>query len=539
MSFQGRIEDVAVADVMQLIRLGGHSGTLSIRAGEEEALIGFERGRLVSGWSSRSLRLGELLLAAGVLDERTLQRALEAQDAERPRRAIGQVLVRHGATTPDVIRQVVGQEIERVVKEVMAWPAGAFDFAIDDLTPVVEVSRFSGAPKVDLDTQQVLLEVLQAMEEESSRAACQPPTPAEGTPPDGSEPVEEFVQVLTKSGRKRPSGEATAAPESALADTAITAKNDVYERPRFQMVSPDGELFAKINQILAETGDFMSAVGLRDAGASLLGEAPPIVVVDLRYQAHPVDTLTALCRARPRASVVALFVGRAPLRDLFQAGVLSITSAGPETVVACLRSVARQRKYLSNDSAIAEGVRTSFGRLRRIIADLRSGLLATSVSLNLLNAVAESLDRGVLLAPDRDQLVALGAFGQTALGEELVTKTQGLAFPVGGSGVFFECLKDGHTRRMSYQSARLPQAFGDVVDCPVSGEIAVLPVPGSERVVAVIYVDNGRRDRPVGDIEIFELAAFQLGLALENEFLRGAGPERGTGGSVSKMRTMG
>jgi hypothetical protein len=538
MSFQGRIEDVAVADVMQLIRLGGHSGTLSIHAGEEEALVGFERGRLVSGWSSRSLRLGELLLGAGALDEPTLQRALAAQDVERPRRAIGQILVRQGATTPEIIRQVIGREIERVVKEVLAWPTGTFDFALDDLTPVVEVSRFSGAPKVDLDTQQVLLEVLQAMEEESVRAACQPPTPTE-VRPEGSEAVEEFVHVTTRSGRKSLDASSRDVPESAVSETAITAKFEVPDRPRFQLVSPDAELLARINQLLAETGDHMSAVGLRDAGASLLGEAPPIVVVDLRYQAQGTDTLTALCRARPRASVVVLFEGRAPLRDLFRAGVLSITAASPETVVACVRSVARQRRYLSNESAIAEGVRASLARLRRIIVDLRSGLLATSVSVNLLNVVAESLDRGVLLVPDHDQLVALGAFGQTAQGEELHGKTQNLTFPVGAGGVFYECLNDSHTRRMSFDSAGLPQAFCDAVDRPLSGEIAVLPVPGSERVIAIIYLDNGARDRPVGDIEIFELAAFQLGLALENEFLRRSGPERGAGGSTVKMRTMG
>ena len=544
MSFQGRIEDVAVTDVMQLIRLGGHSGTLSIHAGEEEALIGCEHGRLVSAWSSRSLRLGEMLLAAGILDDPALQRALEAQESERPRRTIGQVLVRQGATTPDVIRQVVGQEIERVVKEVLAWPAGTFDFALDDLTPLVEVSRFSGAPKVDMDTQQVILEVLQAMEEDSNRAACHPQTPIE-VAPEGSEPVQEFVQVLTKGGRKQPEADANASantnavPEPTEADTAITIKNEVCELPRFQMVSPDAELLAQINHLLAETGDRMSAVGLRDAGASLLGEPPPIVVVDLRYQTHAVDTLTALCRARPRASVIALFVGRAPLRELYQAGVLSITSLAPETVAACVRSVARQRKYLSNESAIAEGVRASFARLRRIIADLRSGLLATSVSLNLLSVVAESLDRGVLLVPDGDRLVALGAFGLTGQGEELVAKTQNLVFPVGENGIFFECLKDSQTRRVSFDIAGLPQAFREVVDRPVSGESVVLPVPGSDRVIAVIYLDNGGRDRPVGDIEIFEMAAFQLGLALENEFLRRSGTERGSGGPVIKMRKIG
>jgi hypothetical protein len=538
MSFQGRVEDVAIADVMQLIRLGGHSGTLSIHAGEQEGLIGFERGRLVSAWSPRSLRLGEMLLAAGAIDDPTLQRALEAQETERPRRAIGQILVRQGATTPEVIRQVIGQEIERVVKEVLAWPMGTFDFALDDLTPLVEVSRFSGAPKVDLDTQQVLMEVLQAMEEESTRVSCAPPTPTE-VAPEGSEAVEEFVQVVTKSGRKPNAAKTTPAPESPVSDTAITARHEAPDRPRFQLVSPDADLLERINRILAETGDRISAVGLRDAGTSLLGEAPPIVVVDLRYQPQGVDTLTALCRARPRASIIVLFEGRAPLRELYQAGVLSITSLSPETVAACVRSVARQRKYLSNESAIAEGVRASFARLRRIIADLRSGLLATSVSLNLLSVVAESLDRGVLLVPDGDRLVALGAFGLTGQGEELVTKTQNLAFPVGENGIFFECLKDSQTRRVSFDIAGLPQAFREVVDRPVSGESVVLPVPGSDRVIAVIYLDNGGRDRPVGDIEIFEMAAFQLGLALENEFLRRSGTERGSGGPVIKMRKIG
>jgi GAF domain-containing protein len=153
--------------------------------------------------------------------------------------------------------------------------------------------------------------------------------------------------------------------------------------------------------------------------------------------------------------------------------------------------------------------------------------------------VAESLDRGVLLVPDRDQLVALGAFGQTVLGEELLIRTQTLVFPVGASGVLFECLRDSHTRRVSYDDAGLPQAFREAVDRPVSGEIVVLPVPGSERVIAVIYLDNGARDRPVGDLEIFELAAFQLGLALENEFLRRSSPEREAGGPVIKMRNTG
>jgi len=542
MSFRGMIEDVAVADVMQLIRLGGHSGTLTVNNRSEEGFIGFERGRIVSAWNPRSRRVGELLVAASVIDDGTLVRALEAQNAERPRRTLGQILVRMGSTTPEAIRDVMAAEIGRVVGEILAWKSGTFEFAIDDLTPMVEVTRFTGAPKVDLDTQTVLMDVLRRIEDVGPSGEF-PAVAASSAEADA-----------TQSGSPSPSSEfELLAPadtaESGPASLDATDTNERLgrapvpppegDRLRFQIVSPDAALLAQLNRLMAASGDRISAVALRDAGASLLGESPPIVVVDLRCQVHALTTLSALCRSRPRAAFIALFGGRAPLREMYKSGVLSVTSAVPETVVACMQSVARQRKYMANEHAITEGVRTSFARLRRIIADLRSGLLGTSVSSNLMAAVAESLDRGVLFVPHLDRMVALGAFGNTAGGVPLSRTTQGLIMAIGSSGVFRDCVADSRSRRLRYDQADLPQAFTEAVDCPRTGEIAVLPVPGSERVIAAIYLDNGTRDRAIGDIEIFELAAFQLGLALENEFLRRSNPKLDVTSAILDMQKTG
>jgi hypothetical protein len=542
MSFRGMIEDVAVADVMQLIRLGGHAGTLTVNNRSEEGFVGFERGRIVSAWNPRSRRVGELLVAAHAIDEGTLVRALEAQNAERPRRTIGQILVRMGSTTPEAIRDVMTAEIERVVGEILSWKSGTFEFAIDDLTPMVEVTRFTGAPKVDLDTQTVLMDVLRRIDEDRTSGEFAAAS-ADSVEVDGTE-----NRPHTHSREFEPPSPQEATQDGALLPDVV-ARNDTSERlgreptqqaegerPRFQIVSPDAELLARLNQLMAATGDRIFAVALRDAGASLLGESPPIVVVDLRYQIHALTTLSALCRSRPRAAVIALFAGRAPLREMYKSGVLSVTSAVPETVVACMQSTARQRKYMATEHAITEGIRASFARLRRIIADLRSGLLGTSVSSNLMAAVAESLDRGVLFVPHLDRMVALGAFGNTGRGAPLARTTQGLIMAIGGSGVFKDCVADSRSRRLRYHEADLPQAFTEAVDCPRTGEIAVLPVPGSERVIAAIYLDNGTRDRGIGDIEIFELAAFQLGLALENEFLRRANPEQDVTSAMLGMR---
>lgn len=543
MSFQGLIEDVAVADVMQLIRLGGHSGTLTVTCNEEQGIVGFERGRIVNAWNPRSRRMGELLVSAGVVDEGTLASALAAQNAERPRRTLGQILVRMGASTAEAIRDVMAREIERVVGETLGYKTGMFDFAIDDLTAMVEVTRFTGAPKVDLDTQAVLLDALRRMDEaveqerHGGESAVETASGEFGPPSPSSElevaPLEASGEFIASEAGDRP---ATYTPLPLFSRDPTPPPEC---EARFQIVSPDTELVASLNGLLEPAGQRMAAVALRDAGASLLGEPPPIVVVDLRYQVHGLTTLAALCRSRPRASVIAMFEGRAPMREMYKSGVVSVTSSVPETVVACVQASARQRKYQTNEHAVAEGIRVSFARLRRIIADLRSGLLGTSVSSNLMAAVAESLDRGVLFVPHLDRLVALGAFGNAGSGAPLSKTTQGLILSMSKSGLLKDCVADSRPRRLTYEEARLPQAFLEAVDRPRTGEIAMLPVPGSERVIAVIYLDNGARDRPIGDIEIFELAAFQLGLALENEFLRRANPKQDVVSAIVNLRNIG
>jgi len=441
-----------------------------------------------------------------------------------------------GVTTAEQIRDVMAREIERVVGEMLIWKSGTFEFAIDDLTAVVEVTRFTGAPKVDLDTQAVLLDALRRFDEGKIAPPLPPVEPSGAIPNElPSSPSSEFdVSPLEPSGEIATAEEPEDQPAFAREPTPPPV-SDV----RLQIVSPETTLVERLNELLAPSRQRISAVSLRDAGASLLGEAPPIVVVDLRYQAHSLTTLAALCRSRPRASVIAMFEGRAPLREMYKSGVISVTSTVPETVVACLQSAARQRKYMANEHAIAEGIRVSFARLRRIIADLRSGLLGTSVSSNLMAAVAESLDRGVLFVPHIDRLVAVGAFGNAGSGAPLSRTTQGLILSTAQSGAFKDCIADSRPRRMRFDAAQLPQAFVEAVDRPRTGEIAVLPVPGSDRVIAVIYLDNGARDRTIGDIEIFELAAFQLGLALENEFLRRATPKTDPASAVANLRTPG
>jgi hypothetical protein len=55
---------------------------------------------------------------------------------------------------------------------------------------------------------------------------------------------------------------------------------------------------------------------------------------------------------------------------------------------------------------------------------------------------------------------------------------------------------------------------------PASGAYTVFPLLGSRRVIATLYVDNGRKYTPIDDVEFLEIATSQVGLYYENELLR-------------------
>ncbi len=48
---------------------------------------------------------------------------------------------------------------------------------------------------------------------------------------------------------------------------------------------------------------------------------------------------------------------------------------------------------------------------------------------------------------------------------------------------------------------------------------AILPVFGANRIIAVVYLDSNQTTSENFDVDSLELAAVQLGLTLENEFL--------------------
>jgi hypothetical protein len=148
MSLVGRLEDLALPDIFQIISLSKKTGTLIVRSRKGTGMVVFRNGQVVQA-ASDSIRdsLGNILVSQGMLDEAALQRALALQKRE-PDVPLGMILVEMGAVSAQTLETVVRKQIEEIIYDLLAWEEGFFNFELGDVAP---------KDKIEIDTQEFLL----------------------------------------------------------------------------------------------------------------------------------------------------------------------------------------------------------------------------------------------------------------------------------------------------------------------------------------------------------------------------------------------
>jgi tetratricopeptide (TPR) repeat protein len=131
MAIEGALQDVALADICQLLSMGMKTGCLSLTDRSNFGYVYFDRGRVIyASVLNRPDRLGELLVRNGVITRDQLSAAMEAQAHERGLR-LGQLLVRNGALTDEQLQRYISLQIEEAVYHLFTWNQGSFHFDPD------------------------------------------------------------------------------------------------------------------------------------------------------------------------------------------------------------------------------------------------------------------------------------------------------------------------------------------------------------------------------------------------------------------------
>jgi hypothetical protein len=133
MSLVGRLEDLALPDIFQIISLSKKTGTLVVKGKAGTGMVVFRNGQVIQAATDLPQQgLGEFLVEGGVLSRAALEEALEAQRRE-PSRPLGQILLQMGKVTSRLLEQVLRRQIEETVFHLLGWQDGFFDFALGEM----------------------------------------------------------------------------------------------------------------------------------------------------------------------------------------------------------------------------------------------------------------------------------------------------------------------------------------------------------------------------------------------------------------------
>lgn len=133
MSLAGRLEDLALADIFQILSVGRKTGTFIVNGSRGTALIVFKNGLIVRAETDDLDRnLGDNLIDAGLIKDTILNMALEVKK-KLPATPIAEILFDLGSVKLEHLEKVTRKRIEKVVCRLLQWEDGDFQFELDDL----------------------------------------------------------------------------------------------------------------------------------------------------------------------------------------------------------------------------------------------------------------------------------------------------------------------------------------------------------------------------------------------------------------------
>jgi tetratricopeptide (TPR) repeat protein len=128
-ALEGPLKEFHIQDVFQLLDLGRKSGVLRVTSElrQTSGTVSFDRGGVVAASLANSQPLGSRLIRLGKITEQDLDRARALQESGDPRR-LGDILVANGVIARrELDRQLKGQ-IEDTIFQLLGWSEGYFRF---------------------------------------------------------------------------------------------------------------------------------------------------------------------------------------------------------------------------------------------------------------------------------------------------------------------------------------------------------------------------------------------------------------------------
>lgn len=561
MSLVGSLEDLGLADILQIVSLARKSGRLLLRSEGGEGWIalqdGLVRGALVKGEREglRALLVGPGHVAAEVFDR-------AAKSAQGEERVLADALLEEGALSAESLQSARRDGVERAVMRMFSWRTGEFRFEVGD---VGEPSEQIALLEQGIQPQYLAMEAtrlgdeLARSESESSGWADSAADTllfsgeTESPGQAASDATAEATHVLALAGAR--AAEALEDPPAlepievseqegppARIEVRVEAQTQRARGEGVQLVAIDPDLGAlewlksSLDGLFGRIHIFQRAgIALERIRQYLRRGELPVVLIASRMVSDPLAGVTGpqalVTRLRslaPRMPLVAL-VGpdrevEAPTGvDAVLARPLSpgVDAAAWENYLPAAQRVRAALAAFAGPQP-APGRGPSLASLKAASERLRDPATQGDILTLVLDFAAQSFSRVAMFMLRDESLEGIAERGLSRAGGPASEALRALRLDARERPEILErVLVERRALRATPVSPR-DRAFAARLGSSCPREVYVAPIESSGCVVALVYADNLPADGPLGDTTALEIVLHEAGLALDRAILERA-----------------
>ena len=513
MSLLGRLEDLSLTDIIQIVYLSRRSGVLEVLNISGRNTVLFRHGLVVNASSPDAPDLLAWLIKSGAVageDEDVIRDMIEQG------MPAGSAVLEAAFLSKEKLREVIHDRIIDTISPLLHSRAGEFNFLL---------SEDLGVAEIEYDPDAVLRE---------GGFTPQSVLAFEG---DKLKPLQDLQQSLKE---EKPSGTQfrvagglieVESPESSYRNVVLFEREPLVRvaakrvfGSRQMRVAQFGTIEATretITEFFRSTSFFITFLEATEESQALMqlvkrkNPRLPVVMIDAdtdlrrRYDllhagADLYLTKPSPARLRPDlaedelnlfAEELALFAERA--------------FAQWEDTVG-LDSVAGRRFYQEGQK---EHLERGFKLLKQLINEISDPNDIREVASTILRLSAQYLDRGVLFVVNENEFTGVGGFGVTGSDEPMDVRARRLHIPREAQSILADVIETGEIHRGKMRRTPANSELLEHLGGPPPTEVVALPIVHGNRTIGILYGDNAEHRVPIDDMTGLEIFLAQAGSA--------------------------
>lgn len=543
MSLAGKLEDLGLGEIFQIVSLSRKTGVLSLNSRGRNGSVFFRKGQIVRASSSTCRQtLGQVLIQKGAITPALLRKALLLQQEQGFRELLGVILVNEFSVSQSVVSDIVREHIEKVVFSLFGWDTGDFSFTPQD--------DHAAADEIRMDPSQFMLDQglnPQFLAMESSR-----------------------LQDL-KSDSTLPGSDADSSPDvdplygSEPAEPTLPAPSSAFQQPVI-VVDDDGPTLKAITGGLSRCGLVVHTAGTSEEALAqvemlLNSGKSPFLLIDLIMPkmdgSGVLGGIELLERLHDRHKSIRIVVmsdyshaeSENKVHEMgfrFMLKPRRIEIGTPEKLqdfidrlrdhISCSRHPAShglQNHYnlgdeLRNEMETSDGVQSvsesagskaGLSLLRGMLEELNNPDVRGGLHLLILRFASEFFDRAIIFTITDGILSGSGQFGITngvKNGDELV---RAIHFPLDADSIFMDSGKSVRSGVFKPKMTPFDRYLFEFLGGGVPEEVFIGPIVSQSRLIGFLYGDTMPDRRPIVDLEPLSIFLSQAGIAMEKSLL--------------------